>query len=68
VDINRDRKMSKERTRATFRVVIPGLVAGGLCGAAVGLGLIGQAWGIAAAIGVALYIGLSVLRLRNRFN
>jgi uncharacterized membrane protein (UPF0136 family) len=59
--------MSKERTRATFRVLIPGLVAGGLCGAAVGLGLIRQGWGIVAAIGVALYVGLSVLRIRRRF-
>jgi hypothetical protein len=59
--------MSKERTRATFRVLIPGLVAGGLCGAAVGLGLISPGWGIVAAIGVALYVGLSVLRIRGRF-
>jgi uncharacterized membrane protein YoaK (UPF0700 family) len=60
--------MSKERTRTIFRTVIAGLVAGGLCGAAVGLDLIGPAWGIAAAIGVALYIGISVLRIRQRFD
>ena len=59
--------MSKERTRTILRSVIPGLAAGGLCGAAVGRDLVGPGWGIAAAIGVALYIGISVLRIRRRF-
>ena len=59
--------MSKERTRTIFRSVIPGLLAGGLCGAAVGLDLVAPAWGVAAAIGVGLYIGISVLRIRQRF-
>lgn len=59
--------MPKEQTRTIFKTVIPGLVAGGLCGAAVGLDLVRPGWGIAAAIGVALYIGISVLRIRQRF-
>jgi hypothetical protein len=60
--------MPKERTRATFKIVLPGLLAGGLCGAAVGLGFVRPAWGIGAAILVAILIGLSVRRARRRFD
>jgi hypothetical protein len=60
--------MLKEGNRAVFKIVLPGLLAGGLCGAAVGLGFVQPAWGIGAAILVALVIALSVRRTRRRFN
>jgi len=59
--------MMKERTRAVFRRVIPCLVAGGICGAAIALGLVPNYVGIAAAVGIAMYLFLSVLRIRRRF-
>ncbi|CAH0242578.1 hypothetical protein SRABI118_02756 [Massilia sp. Bi118] len=59
--------MSKTLARATFKVILPGLAAGGLCGAAAGAGLVDRGWAVAAAIGVALFTGLSVLRIRRRF-
>jgi hypothetical protein len=59
--------MSKDLARASFRIVLPGLVAGGLCGAAVGLGYVAPAWGIAGAIVVALFVAVNVLRTRRRF-
>lgn len=58
--------MSKALTRSTFKVVLPGLVVGGLFGAAVGLGWFSPSLGIAGAVGVALFVGLSVLRIRRR--
>lgn len=58
--------MPRERTRAIFKVILPGLIAGGLCGAAVGLGLVERVWGIVAAIGLALFVGMCVLRVRHR--
>ena len=61
-------KMSKALTRATFKVVLPGLFVGGLFGAAVGLDWLGPGLGIGGAVGVALLVGLSVLRIRRRFN
>jgi len=45
--------MSKTLARATFKIILPGLVDRG--------------WAVAAAIGVALFVGLSVLRIRRRF-
>lgn len=59
--------MPKARTRATFSIVLPGLLAGGLCGAAVGLGVVQPIWGIGAAISIALVIALFVWRTRRRF-
>lgn len=58
--------MKKELTRATFKVVLPGLIAGGVCGAAVGLGWVSQPLGIAAAIGVGLWVGVAVFQTRRR--
>lgn len=57
----------KERTRAVFGIVIPGLAAGGICGAAIAMGLVPAYIGIAAALGIAIYLFVSVLRIRRRF-
>jgi hypothetical protein len=62
-----EQNMSKTLARATFKIILPGLAAGGLCGAAAGAGMIDRSWAIALAIGVALVVGLSVLRIRRRF-
>lgn len=58
--------MPKARRRAVLKVVLLGLVAGGLCGAAVGFGLVTRGLGIAAAIGIAFFVGLSVYRVSAR--
>jgi len=58
--------MTREITRATFKVVVPGLVAGGICGATVGLGYVAQPVGIALAIVVGVWVGFSVLWARRR--
>ncbi|VXB08651.1 hypothetical protein MASSI9I_100097 [Massilia sp. 9I] len=58
--------MLKTHTRSLFRLLIPGLLAGGLCGAAVGMGLVDPGVGIPAAVCVALIVGLSIRRLRRR--
>ncbi|WP_148590782.1 hypothetical protein [Aquisphaera giovannonii] len=50
--------------RRLARVIIPGLCAGGACGAGVGLGLYPPAVGIAGSVAVAVLVGLAVRRLR----
>jgi hypothetical protein len=50
--------------RRIARLVIPGLCAGGACGAGIGLGLYPAAVGIAASIAVAALVGLGVYRSR----
>ncbi len=59
--------MSRALPRAVFTVVLPGLVAGGLCGAAVGIGLVPPVVGVACAVLCGLYIGYAVWRTRRRF-
>jgi len=59
--------MARELTRATLKIILPGLVAGGLCGAAVGLGVVPPIFGTAAAIGVGLAVGFMVVRKRRKY-
>jgi hypothetical protein len=59
--------MSSERRRATMRIAFPGLIAGGLCGAAIGLDLVSQPVGIAAAIVVGVVVAVLVIRANSRF-
>jgi hypothetical protein len=60
--------MSHERRRAAMKIVLPGLIAGGLCGAAVGFEVVSQPVGVAAAIVVGIVVGLWVLRSKRRFD
>jgi ABC-type uncharacterized transport system permease subunit len=48
--------------KAILRIVLPGLVAGGLCGAAVGFGLASPLVGVGAAVTVGICIALLVVR------
>jgi hypothetical protein len=59
--------MSNERRQAMIKIVFPGLVAGGLCGAAVGLDLVPQPFGIAAAIAVGVVVAVLLFRVNRRF-
>ena len=57
--------MSRAARRRVAMVVVPGLFAGGMCGAGVGLGLYPAPAGIAGSIVVAALVGLAVHRLRG---
>jgi outer membrane lipoprotein SlyB len=48
------------------RIVLLGLVAGGLCGAAVGLGYASQLAGVAGAIVVGVAVATLVARAKKR--
>lgn len=53
-------------TRMRFaKVVLPGLAAGGGCGAAVALGWVPPALGVGSAIVVAIAVGWAVHRIRK---
>ena len=58
--------MSRELNRATARIIFPGLVAGGLAGAAIGFEQISQPVGVSLAILLGVLIGFSVLQARNK--
>jgi ABC-type uncharacterized transport system permease subunit len=51
--------------KAVFRIILPGLAAGGLCGAAVGLGLASPLVGVGAAVTVGIGIALLVARAKR---
>jgi outer membrane lipoprotein SlyB len=55
-----------EMNKVALRVVLLGLVAGGLCGAAVGLGYAPPFAGVAGAIVVAIAVGALVARAKKR--
>ncbi len=56
--------MSLSDRRRVAKIIVPGLCAGGACGAGVGLGLYPAVVGIAASLAVAALVGLTVYRLR----
>ena len=52
--------------KAMLRIVLLGLVAGGLCGAAVGLGYAPPLAGVASAVVVGVAVGALVARAKRR--
>jgi hypothetical protein len=57
--------MSRQPPQAALNVVLPGLVAGGLCGAAVAFSLVPPAIGVVSAVACGLYVGYGVWRIRR---
>ena len=57
--------MAKQQVRAAMRMVLPGLVAGGLCGAAVGFRMVPPVVGIVGAALCGLFVGLGGWRIRH---
>ncbi|AOS45769.1 hypothetical protein Verru16b_02857 [Lacunisphaera limnophila] len=58
--------MSTLSKRAALRIVLPGLVLGGLCGAAVGFKLVPVFFGVTGAAAVGVTVGLLLYRARKK--
>lgn len=59
--------MHKRLARSLLKAILPGLAAGGLCGAAVAKGIMPPLAGVAAAVAIGIYIGFAVRHIRRSF-